>query len=1021
MNNLRKSLGLMFPAMRIAIALAMLTACILLSADMFGFIPDEDKLELESRQKIAESLAIQFSVMDPKQDIPKIKGLIRIVAKRNPAILSTGIRAVSGQAVFESPNHARLWEGYNGEKSTSTHVFVPLFQRDTLWGNVELRFEEQKSDSLIGYTQTATFKLLVFCILIGFFVFLVFMLRTLRQLDPSAVIPERVNAAFDTLSEGVVIIDEDEQILLTNKAFTDKIERDTIALLGHKFSEFKWERVSKEKSGTQLPWIEVLNTGKAIVGAQFNLTPDDGNPITFAINASPIPDAEGASQGVLITLDDITDIEERNVELRSMVQRLEKTQAQVHEQNKELTYLASRDALTGCLNRRSFAAQFEILFGAAQANDSELSCIMVDLDHFKSVNDNFGHAIGDEVIKMLAEILKATTRDEDLVARYGGEEFCVVLPGMSLEVAVKVAERIRLRIKDQSNKQFEDGPRVTASLGVASIHDNPEDQGALNNLADQALYGAKQSGRNRVVSYASMSADQDVDESTTLDQPQVPVVEANVERLQHRIVELENMASEFSSELDYNKSYDHLTGLPNQILFYDRIHQAIERGCRHDQIVAVLIIDIELFSQINASLGRSGGDELLKQVAYRLNSIVRKTDGVSRLSVSRFAGDEFAVLLTDLSKKEEVTWAVKRILDTINQQVEIEGSTVYLNSHVGVSLYPTDADCVEDLLNNAMTAKQYSKKHRSEYRYQFFDHHVQDLSVKHLQLEVEMRRAIDNEEWVLLYQPKFDLAKQKVIAAEALIRWDHPERGIVSPYEFIEFAEQRGHIVPIGDWVIRQVCRQLRDWIDRGFNDCRIAINLSSVQLVQPDIVQRIFAQLDEFNVPPRLLGIEITETILMDNVRQAIESLERLHARGMHISIDDFGTGYSSLSYLKTLPIDSLKIDRAFVKDICTDTNDQKIVQTLVTMAHSMGMRVVAEGVEDREQLKLLSDYSVDEIQGYLLSKPVAPELIESMTQELEQRLGELTSEVPMLVLDQNQAQVHGKDDTRVDSETAA
>ncbi|MDH3218134.1 MAG: diguanylate cyclase [Gammaproteobacteria bacterium] len=986
MNRLRKSLGLLFPAMRISIALALLTACILLTADMLGFTPDEDRMELETRKQIAESLAIQFSVMDPNSDIRKIEGLVGIVARRNPAILSTGIRRATGEAVFQTPNHAQLWQGYDSSKSTSSHVLVPLMQRDRLWGNVELRFQALKSDSFIGFTQKGVFRLLVFTLLIGFFVYLVFMLRTLRQLDPSAVIPERVNAAFDTLSEGVIIVDEDEQILLVNKAFSEKIGREPITLLGARASELNWERVSKQKSGTELPWLEVLKTGKNTVGAQFRLKPDEGDMIKFAINASPILSPEGKPQGVLITLDDITAIEEQNVQLQTMVEHLEKTRAVVQEQNKELSYLATRDSLTGCLNRRSFSEQFEMLFNASREDGTELCCIMVDLDHFKSVNDNFGHATGDEVIKMLAEILKMSTRKDDLVGRYGGEEFCLVLPGMPIDMAVKVAERIRLRVKDESTRRYENGPRVTASLGVASMHDNPTDQGNLNHLADEALYAAKQTGRNRVVSWASMASDEDLTEIRQAQEAAETGVGPNVANLQHRIAELEDIASQFSSELEYSKSYDSLTGLPNQVLFYDRIHQAIERGCRHDQIAAVLIIDIEMFSQINASLGRSGGDELLKQVAYRLNSIVRKSDGVSRLSISRFAGDEFAVLLTDLPRKEDVTWAVKRILDIINQPVEIDGNTVYLTSHVGVSLYPTDSESVEGLLNNAMSAKQYSKKHRSEFNYQFFDNHVQELSLKHLQLEVDLRRAIDNEEWVLQYQPKLDIARQRIVGVEALIRWDHPERGVVSPYEFIEFAERRGLIVQIGDWVIREACRQLRDWIDMGILDCKVAINLSSMQLIQSDIVQKILGSLDEYRVPPRLFEIEITETILMENVRQAIESLERLHARGITIAIDDFGTGYSSLGYLKSLPIDCLKIDRGFVKDICSDENDQKIVQTLISMAHSMKMRVVAEGVEDRDQLRLLSSYAIDEAQGYLLSRPVAPEAIEAMIQNPEQ-----------------------------------
>ena len=225
---MRKSLGLLAPAMRISIALALLSACVLLTADMLGYTIDEDAVALENRKQIAESLAIQFAAMEPRKDIDKIENMIRLIAQRNPNILSAGIRHVSGQIIFESPQHKRLWQGYDAETSTSSHILVPLLERERLWGNVELRFDELLGSTLIGFLQTETFRLIIFSILVGFFVYLVFMLRTLRQIDPSAVIPDRVNQAFDTLSEGVMIIDEGEQILLTNKAFTEKIDRDAM-------------------------------------------------------------------------------------------------------------------------------------------------------------------------------------------------------------------------------------------------------------------------------------------------------------------------------------------------------------------------------------------------------------------------------------------------------------------------------------------------------------------------------------------------------------------------------------------------------------------------------------------------------------------------------------------------------------------------------------------------------------------------------------------------------------------------
>lgn len=972
--------------MRISFALVLLTTCILLTAELLGFMPDEDKFSLDARTKISESLGIQFSLLAPEKDIKKIQKLIRFIVKRNSDILSAGVRLKSGLLMFQSNNHEDLWQGYKSDKSTSSHVVVPLFDNGRPWGNVELRFKELSGQTFYGFFDKSIFKLGAFILLIGFFVYLAFMLRTLRQLDPTTVIPERVNAAFDTLAEGVIIIDENEQILLTNRSFSEKIGRSSLSLLGVKASELKWKRISKRNSASELPWLSVLKTGNNSVGDQLKIKTANGETLKFAVNASPIEGEKDKPQGVLITLDDITKLEQRNTELQTIVSHLKETKDHVQQQNKELHYLATRDSMTGCLNRRSFSEQFEQLFNKARDEKLELCCVMVDLDHFKAVNDNYGHATGDVVIKMLADILKSNTRDHDLVARYGGEEFCLVFPGLSADKSMTVAERIRLRVKDESLKRFEGGPRVTASIGVASTLDKPQTPEALNNLADEALYVAKESGRNKVVRWQAkpVSNTQSMEEISQVEQVQdyqATPEPQDVASLQNRIHELENIATEISAELEYNKNYDPLTRLPNQILFYDRIKQSIERGVRHGQLVAVLVIDIEMFSKINSTMGRSAGDTLLKEFAQRLNVSLRKSDGISRLTVSRFAGDEFAILLTDLEKEEQATWAVKRLLDVINDPIEIGDDGIYLSCKVGISLYPTDARDVETLLNKAMTAKNYLKTHKTNLNYQFYDQHMHDLSIKHLQLDKEIRYAIKHDQWQLLYQPKFDMKQEKIVGSEALIRWKHPQRGLLSPFEFIDFAEEHGLIIPIGNWVINEACRQIKEWVDQGIHDCKVAVNLSSVQLMQPDIVSYIFNTLDKYKLPPRLFEVEITETTLMDNMQLAVDSLQRLNSRGINISIDDFGTGYSSLSYLKNLPVNNLKIDRTFIKDICDDDNDKKIVQTLITMAHSMGLIVIAEGVEENDQFALLEHYECDEIQGYLLSMPVpADELLEML-----------------------------------------
>ena len=982
MSTLRKSRNIILPAMRISLALVMLTVCLILSAEMFGYTPQENQYQLNSRTKISESLALQLSVLIPDQDIKQIQTLIRLIVKRNPDILSAGIRRTSGNLVFRSADHEQLWGKHIEATSTSTHVYIPILEDGKLWGNVELRYKQFDSDSFFGFFKSSIFKLIAFIFIIGFFVYLVFILKTLRQLDPSSIIPERVNAAFDTLAEGVLIIDDDEHILLANKAFCEKVELSAESIIGLKASELQWKQTEKGKSAKSFPWRTVIDSGNGTVGIPLIYQKSKKQEIKFAINAAPILDNTSKSQGVLITLDDVSELEQRNTDLKKIVTHLQKSQFQIQQQNKELNYLATRDPLTGCLNRRAFTDQFKILFDRALADGSDLACVMVDIDHFKNVNDKFGHDVGDHVIKMLAGILKTNTRSDDLVARYGGEEFCLVLPGMSDEMAIKTAERIRIRIKDESGHQFEGGPRVTASLGISSLTDNPSSPENLNKLADEALYFAKESGRNRVVSWNlySQKAERKLvpTEASKLEPAE------SVDNLKDRINQLEEIASDMSAQLEYNQIYDELTGLPNQFLFYDRVNQAIERGLRHSHMTAVLIVDIKMFSQINASLGRSIGDKLLQKFSERLNKIFRKSDGMTRLTLSRLAGDEFAILLNDISNHDQVTWAVKRLLESTQAPIEVDNHNMHLNTQVGISLYPTDAGNVDELLNHAMTAKEYCKKQDLQTSYLFFDQHMHENSIKHLQLDNELREAIKHQQWVLLFQPKLDIVNSKIVGVEALLRWQHPARGLLSPYEFIEFAERHKLIIPIGDWVIEQACLQIQRLISMGNHDCKVAVNLSTIQLMQHDIVEKISGELKKLSIPPRLFEIEITESALIDNLATASETLRRLKARGISIAIDDFGTGYSSLSYLKNLPLDCLKIDRSFVSDICADNNDRQIVKTLISMAHSLDLTVVAEGVEDHEQLELLNEFGCDEIQGYLLSKPITSEqLIRYMKQQ--------------------------------------
>jgi diguanylate cyclase (GGDEF)-like protein len=999
MTNINKSLAFLWPSIRISLVLVLITSSILLFADLLGIVPNEMKFELENRKRLSESLAILFSTMAADQDYKELRTTLSKIVDRDEQILSAGFRMQSGKLLFEVGTHAQYWGNYHSTNSTTTHVLVPIFIDNKNIGSIELRFKELSDGGGLFYK--AIYRLLLFVVIFSFFSFLFFILRTLRQIDPSSVIPDRVNAAFDTLSEGVVILDDKEQIVLANSAFSESVKRQPNSLLGFKLSELDWSVDSDEAVGEILyPWLIAMATGESSVGDKICLTVSPDEILTFVINCAPINDNKGNQQGILLTFDDVTELELQKEQLQTTVADLELSKKEVLRQNMELHILATRDPLTGSLNRRSFYARFDELFDTATKQGDCLCCIMVDIDHFKKVNDNYGHAVGDEVIKLLANILQSSTRDIDIVGRYGGEEFCVVLPGLDIDAAVSVAERIRLIIKDESARLFPSGPHVTASLGVSSILDHAKNPAELNEQADQALYIAKESGRNRVVSWSAdtksksshvenvNSDNNNVSNRISISDHSKQVDE--IKCLQTQINQLENASASLAAQLQREQNYDKLTGLPNQALLYDRLTHAVERNIRHGRLTALLIVNVDLLSQAKSDFGKTIADEMIVSFSERLISVFRKTDSISLfnsnaedLTISRINGDEFGILLSELDDQMVIPWIVKRLIEAMTQPILVADMEANVSCKVGISIFPEDASSSEELISHANTAMSYTKKDSKRNSYQFFDTEMQKASKKQLALEVELRRAVKNEEWLLYYQPKMDIATSKIKGVEALIRWNHPVKGVLSPFEFLDLAEEQGLIVEIGNWVIRTACKQAKIWADSGL-DINVSVNLSAKQFSQENLSNSILNIIKETQVQPQLMEFEVTETILMTNFQTAVNTLNRLRCRGILISLDDFGTGYSSLSYLKQLPINTLKIDRMFIKDIATDDYDKNIVNSVISLAHGMNLKVIAEGVETLEQFNLLKTMSCDEIQGYLLSKPVDAE---SVTKLLEQK----------------------------------
>ena len=445
-------------------------------------------------------------------------------------------------------------------------------------------------------------------------------------------------------------------------------------------------------------------------------------------------------------------------------------------------------------------------------------------------------------------------------------------------------------------------------------------------------------------------------------------------RLAARTADLVRSLSHANKQLHHQALHDGLTRLPNRSLLEDRISQAIAAGERSGKRFALMFLDLDRFKTINDSLGHHYGDKLLQAVAERLQQSVRAEDTVARLG-----GDEFVVLLGPIAEPTVAANIAQKLLDTLALPLAVDGQEQNVSVSLGISMYPDDGAGLRDLMSNADSAMYHAKK-MGRGNYQFFTPEMNAAAGKRLALERDLRRALDMQQFELHYQPKVDMKTGETHAMEALVRWRSPERGLVPPNEFISVAEETGMIIPLGAWVLEEACRQNRAWQLSGLPRMRVAVNLSAYQFRQQNLPEFVADLLRRTGLDASCLELEVTESVVMHNPAEAAQTLERLHAQGIHISVDDFGTGYSSLSYLKQFQLDTLKIDRSFVRDISQDADDAAIVKSVIALAHSLRLRVIAEGVETNEQLDFLRLLGCDQYQGYLSSRPLPAAEFEAM-----------------------------------------
>ncbi len=1000
------------PLFRISFSMTMLVISLLLVSDVLSLFPKNDNNALTERKFIAETLAVHVAMELEEEDAEKISELLRTTVTRNSLVESVAVRRADGTFVDSYGTHQQYWNLEPLDRSTPTHVQVPLFEGDSQIATVEIRYQAINAGRSLLDQRASFASVIIFVAISGFGVFCVFLKKTLRELDPDAVIPERVRKALDTLAEGLLIINRDGEIVFSNAAFARTTGIDAAELAGKNCEALEWEL----DESSILPWQPLLNGGEISSGASIKLNTGYQQVSTFTVNATPIVARADEIRGALITFNDITEVEIKNAELRNALVKLEKSKVEITRQNEELEYLATRDPLTGSLNRRSFFSGFETLFEQANLNKNELTCFMTDIDHFKSVNDTHGHGVGDEVIKYLADVLSDHARPNDLVGRFGGEEFCVVMPATSIDTAMKIAEKIRDTIEKGENATFTDKCRITASFGVATILSGSKKPNDLVEQADKALYYSKENGRNQVTRYRqefanAPSEQQEINTAPTSTQATVPAIKsvpvlatrgdnsgnaitppdkASVDALLAKamakgnkgsvpILSVREAPTGTVSPAANDDSTEYGSLRLDRTLLVDRIEQALNIATKNTHHVGILLISIDALQRINDTLGFSVNEKLYRQINARLHDTLRDQH-IARLlgsdehsfSITRYGDTEICLTLHNIKQVMDFNEIQDRILESFDQTISVDGHEVYVALDTGISVFPNHGTEADGLIRSASIAMRKARDTDGQNSFVYFSPEMNDESRKLIRLETELHQALSRNELFVAYQPKVDLRTGQIVAMEALVRWRHPEFGIVSPGDFIPVAEKTGLINEMSAWITRVVCAQISMWHQAGHDDMSVAVNISPIELRNANFADTILNAIREFDIPAKNLEVEITESLVMEDMDQATRTLERLDRHGVEISIDDFGTGFASLSYLKLFPISKVKIDRSFVSDFARNPADARIVSGVIAMSHSLGVKVVCEGVEEEAQLRFLQDHHCDQVQGNLLSLPL-------------------------------------------------
>jgi len=961
--------------LQLGLSLVLLNMSVLFVADFLSLRGDTSRSVHDARAAFAVALVGQLSTLANANDLPGIERAILALVELSVDVEAAALTLDSGVMLVGHGAVERL-EG-EGTRSDGTRLTVPIYRDNRTWGEVQIAFtSNRRALGTLGDVGWLAFIAIASLVSFG-----VFLGKVLVQLDPGSAVPEQVDSAFDLFSAGVVILDEELRIVMANEAASTIGKRPARALMGLPLeSAFTFDE--NEDEDWQTPWATTLHSGLIASDQQLSVRGSEGELRLYSVSCAPVGDEAGGRRGVLVTLDDMTQIEQRNTELATTLEALRVSRDEIEVRSAELELLATTDSMTGAANRRTFLERLAVEIERARDECLPLSCVMTDIDHFKRVNDTYGHPTGDAVICAVANALRGVCREVDLAARFGGEEFVLLLPGLDAKAAFEVAERVRTAVIALAAGDTLPVPKLSASLGVAELAADMTDPSSIVDAADKALYVSKESGRNRVSIY-SEDENGEGDEGSTPGTPAPALaVLSESERLPARVIELEAELQEREREVAVLREFDTLTGVPMRVLFLQRAAAELTRARRTGALVGIMSFELRELGRVVATFGHEGSDALVVAFVERLQKGLRSSDLVSRIAadhnLSRIMSNEYGVLLADVHEASGALIVVARLKRLLSQPFELAGERIYLGVNIGIAL-SARGDAVEAaaLFEQASEARHKAASKSDKISHAFAAVDLDNKSHDYIRLESDLHDAFEAGTLETYFQPKFDLRARRVTGVEALVRWEHETRGFVPPNVLVAIAEANGLMGRLSSLMLERTLAQLLVWRSMGFDDLRASINVSPMQLRDESLVDDTLEALRRSGLPGHQLEIELTETSLLECPEEARGTLEKLREVGMQVSIDDFGTGYTSLSLLANLPLDIVKIDRSFIVAMAEGERSQAIVESIITMAHALGLRVVGEGIETNEQLEAMARLGCDEIQGYLISRPLPADKI--------------------------------------------